>query len=128
MKQMCRKKCKKDVENAKNISITLWSSKFTSMVPFNLQLEINERLLTISVEQLDQFADNVWFMRYQVRTFNHNTVVFVNIEGEQLSPEDIIGFSEDDVFTLDEVKVIAAAIRRYNDGRKLKFDQMTFNF
>ena len=125
---MCRKKCKKDTGNAKNISITLWSSKFTSMVPFNLQLEINERLLTISVEQLDQLADTIGFMRYQIRTFNYNTVIFVNIEEEQLSPEDIIGFSEDDVLTLDEIKVIAAAIRQYNDGRKLKFDQMTFDF
>lgn len=125
---MCRKKCKKDTGNAKNISITLWSSKFTSMVPFNLQLEINERLLTISVEQLDQLADTIGFMRYQIRTFNYNTVIFVNIEEEQLSPEDIIGFSEDDVLTLDEIKAIATAIRQYNDGRKLKFDQMTFDF
>lgn len=98
------------------------------MVPFNLQLEINERLLTISVEQLDQLADTIGFMRYQIRTFNYNTVIFVNIEEEQLSPEDIIGFSEDDVLTLDEIKAIATAIRQYNDGRKLKFDQMTFDF
>lgn len=98
------------------------------MVPFNLQLEINARLLTISVEQLEQLADSVGFMRYQIRSFNHNTVILVNIEEKQLAPEAVIGFSEDDVFTPDEVKVIAAAIRQYNSGRKLTFDQMTFDF
>ena len=98
------------------------------MVPFNLQLEINARLLTISVEQLDQLADNAGFMRYQIRSFNHDTVIFVNIEEEQLPPEVVIGFSEDDVFTLDEIRLIAAAIRQYNSGRKLTFDQMTFDF
>src|SRR3954468_2260002 len=98
------------------------------MVPFNLQIELNARLVTFSAEQLDQLADNAGFMRYQIRTFNHHSVIYVNIEDEPLEPEDIIGFSEDEVFSLDEVRTIAAAIRQFISSRKLNFDQMHFDF
>ncbi|RKR84635.1 hypothetical protein BDD43_4882 [Mucilaginibacter gracilis] len=98
------------------------------MVPYNLQIELNARLVTFSAEQLDQLADNAGFMRYQIRTFNHHSVIYVNIEDEPREPEDIIGFSEDEVFSLDEVRTIAAAIRDYNSRRKLNFDQMHFDF
>jgi hypothetical protein len=98
------------------------------MVPFNLQLELANKLTTISAEQLDQLADSGGFMRYQVRTFNHSAVISVNIEDELLSPEGIIGFSEDEAFPRDEVNAIAIAIRQYNSSRKLDFDQMAFDF
>ena len=98
------------------------------MIPFNLQLELQARLTTLSVEQLDQLADKTVFMRYQIRTFNEHSVVYVNIEDDPLDPEDIVGFSEEEVFSLDEVKTIAFAIREYNSRRKLNFDQMHFDF
>jgi hypothetical protein len=98
------------------------------MVPFNLQIELNARLVTFSAEQLDQLADNFGYMRYKIRTFNLYSVVYVNIEDDPLSPEEIIGFSEDEVFSLDDVKIIAAAIREYNNSHKLNFDQMHFDF
>jgi hypothetical protein len=98
------------------------------MVPFNLQLELANTLTTISVEQLDQLTDTVGVMRYQIRTFNHNSVVCVNIEDEPSSPEEIIGYCEDEEFSLDEVNSIATAIRQYNNSRKLNFDQMHFDF
>jgi phosphoserine aminotransferase len=98
------------------------------MVPFNFQLELANKLTTFSAEQLDQLADATGFMRYQVRTFNHRSVIAVNIEAEPLSPEEIIGYSEDETFTTDEVKSIAAAIREYNSSRQLNFDQMAFDF
>jgi len=82
----------------------------------------------MSAEQLDQLADQEGFMRYQIRTFNHSAVIFVNIEEEPLSPEDIVGFSENDVFTPDEVRLIAVAIRQYNSDHKLSFEQMTLDF
>lgn len=98
------------------------------MVPFNLQIKLNTRPVSFSVEQLDQLADSLGFMRYQIRTFNHHSVIYVNIENDPLEPEDIIGFSEDDIFSPDEVIAIAAAIRAYNSNRKLNFDQMNFDF
>ncbi|SDE35739.1 hypothetical protein SAMN05216464_105335 [Mucilaginibacter pineti] len=98
------------------------------MVPFNLQLEIGGRLTTLSAEQLDQLADETGFMRYQVRSFNHNGVIHVNIEDEPLPPEEAVGFNLDETFALDDVKKIAQAIREYNSSRKLNFDQMHFDF
>lgn len=98
------------------------------MIPFNLQLELNAGLVTISVEQLEQLADQEGFMRYQIRTFNDRSVVYVNIEDEPLASPKIIGYSEDDVFSPDDVKAIATAIRQYNSSRKLNFDQMHFDF
>lgn len=98
------------------------------MVPFNLQLELANKLTTISVEQLDQLTDTVGVMRYQIRTFNHNSVVCVNIGDEPLSPEEIVGYCEDEVFSKDEVKAISIAVRQYNNSRKLNFDQMQFDF
>ena len=95
------------------------------MVPFNLQLELNGKLTTFSVEQLDPLADSLGFMRYQVRTFQQTSVIFVNIEAE---PDEVTGYTEEEVFTLDEVKVIAAAVRDYNASRQLNFDQMAFDF
>jgi hypothetical protein len=98
------------------------------MVPFNLQLELAHKLTTISAEQLDQLADETGFMRYKISTFKHSSVVFVNIEDEPLSPDEITGYSEEETFSLDDVKEIAAAIRQYNSSRKLNFDQMAFDF
>lgn len=98
------------------------------MLPFNLQLELNARQVTISAEQLDQLADELGFMRYHVRTFNHSTVIFVNIEDEPLPPDEIIGYSLEEVFSLDDVNAIAGAIRQYNSSRNLNFDQMHFDF
>jgi hypothetical protein len=98
------------------------------MVPFNLQLELTKRLVTISAEQLDQLADEKGIMRYHIRTFNDSSVVFVNIEDDLLSAEATLGFSDDETFTLDEIHVIATGIRQYNSSRKLSFDQMAFDF
>jgi hypothetical protein len=98
------------------------------MVPFNLQLELNGRLVTLSAEQLDQLTDTVGFMRYQIRTFHHHSIVCVNMENDPLPPDEIIGFSEDEVFSPDEITTIAAAIREYDNSRQLNFDQMNFDF
>ncbi|WP_428329692.1 hypothetical protein [Mucilaginibacter sp.] len=98
------------------------------MVPFNLQIELHERLITLSAEQLDQLSDNLGYMRYQIRTFNHHSVISVNIEDDPLDPEEPLGFSEEEVFLADEVITIATAIRAYNNSRKLNFDQMHFDF
>jgi len=98
------------------------------MVPFNFQLEFNDRQTSFSAEQLDPLADATGSIRYQVRTFNDSSIVFVNIEDAPLAPEDVAGYSLEDVFTLEQVHAIAQAIRDYNSSRKLNFDQMAFDF
>jgi hypothetical protein len=40
----------------------------------------------------------------------------------------LLGFSEEEVFTPEEVRIIAAKIQAYNKTRRLKFDQMHFDF
>lgn len=98
------------------------------MVPFHLQLELAQKLTTISAEQLDQLADEMGFMRYQVRTFNQSSVIFVNIEEDDSLTEINIGYSEEAIFSSDDVKAIATAIRQYHNSRKLNFDQIAFDF
>jgi len=114
------------------------------MVPFNLELEFADGDLVGTAEQLDQLADTAGFMRYQITAAKRRAIIFVNIEGEPQRPvtaqdaenyyeashypEQVLGYSEDEVFTLEEVNAIAAAISTYNNGRKLKFDQMNFDF
>lgn len=100
------------------------------MVPFNLQFELNGKVTTFSIEQLDPLADAEGYMRYLVRTFNQRSEVYVYVDKEPLAAEegDSYGFNLDDGFSNAEVKVIAAEIIRYNDSRKLNFDQMAFDF
>ena len=98
------------------------------MIPFHLQIDLTGRRTTLMVEQMDQLADNGGFIRYQIKTFNQQSVVFVNIEEETVSPEGLIGFSEDDGFTSDQITVISAAIRDYNSTRKPGTDQIAFDF
>lgn len=114
------------------------------MVPFNLEFEFAGGRVHGTAEQLDQLADTAGFMRYQVIAAERRSVVCVNIEaGPQQPvsaqdaenyyeavryPEHDSGFSEDDVFTTEEVGGIVTAIRAYNDSRMLKFDQMNFDF
>ena len=114
------------------------------MVPFNLEFEFEEGRVAGTAEQLDQLADTAGFMRYQVVAGERRSVICVNIEEEPslpMTPQDAEnyyeathyreqgrGFSEDEVFSAEEVDIIASAIQGYNNSRRLKFDQMHFDF
>jgi hypothetical protein len=114
------------------------------MVPFNLEFEFREGRVAGTAEQLGQLADTAGFMRYQVTAGERHSIVCVNIEDVTpipLTPQDaenyyeaihypehLSGFSEEKVFTPEEISTIAAEIRAYNDTRELKFDQMHFDF
>jgi hypothetical protein len=114
------------------------------MVPFNLEFEFDEGHVSGTAEQLDQLTDKEGFMRYLVTAGDRHSIVCVNIEVlPQLPltpqdaenyyetihyPEHLSGFSEEEVFTPKEISMIAAAIQAYNNSRKLKFDQMHFDF
>lgn len=98
------------------------------MVPFNLQLELSDKLTTISAEQLDHLADTSGFIRFQIRTFQDTAIVYVNVEADQLLPDDIAGYSDTDIFSVTEIAAIAGAIRQHCSDRTLNFDQMAFDF
>lgn len=57
------------------------------MVPFYLQVELQNKQTTLMIEQLDQLTDTAGFMRYQIRTFNYSSVVHVNVEEVMAGPE-----------------------------------------
>ena len=114
------------------------------MIPINLELRFGDSQMAGTAEQLDQLADTAGFMRYQIILGERRSVICVNIE-EELPipvtlldaenyyeaihyPEQAPAFSEDEAFTPDEVSMIAAEIKAYNNTRKLKFDQMHFDF
>jgi hypothetical protein len=114
------------------------------MVPINLEFEFGEDKVNGTAEQLDQVADTAGFMRYQVVAAERRSVIYVNIEEVPHLSETVLGaenhyeatqyaehfsgFSEDEVFTSEEVGVIASAIQVYNTSRRLKFDQLHFDF
>lgn len=114
------------------------------MVPIHLEFEFGDGLVAVTAEQLDQLADTEGFMRYQISAGERRSVVCVNTEKEQLPsvtahnaenyyeavhyPGQVSDFSEDEVFTPEEISTIAAEIRVYNNSRKLTFDQMHFDF
>jgi hypothetical protein len=114
------------------------------MVPFNLEFEFDEGHLAGTAEQLDQLTDTVGFMRYQVNAGERRSVICMNMEEEAPAPvtepdaenfyeaihypDQLSDFDANEVFTPEEVSVIAAAIKAYNKTRKLKFDQMHFDF
>jgi hypothetical protein len=104
------------------------------MVPFNLELELAGKALIVSVEQLDQLADDEGYIRYDITEDLRQAVVYVNVEDQLLPletaqdaayfeavhyPEHLPAFSLEDDFTTAEVNTIANAIRQYN--RKLRF-------
>lgn len=114
------------------------------MVPFNLEFDFGDVPVAGTAEQLDQLADTAGFMRYQVAAGERQSVICVNIEEETqqlVTPQDAeayyeavyypeydSGFSEDEVFSAEEVAVIVTAIKAYNNSRRLTFDQMNFDF
>ena len=114
------------------------------MVPFNLEFEFEEGQVAGTAEQLDQLTDTAGFMRYQVVAAERRSIICVNMEEAPHQPvtaadaenyyeaahypEEVSGFSEDEVFSAEEISVIVAKIKAYNDSRNLKFDQMHFDF
>lgn len=113
------------------------------MVPFHLEFDFGDGLVAGTAEQLDQLADAEGYMRYQITVEERRSVVCVNIEQETPLPltaqdaenyeaihypEQLSGFSQDDVFNTKEVETIAAVIKDYNNSRRLKFDQAHFDF
>ena len=114
------------------------------MIPFDLEVLLENGTVTIMVEQLGQLADTGGFMRYGIRAGKRTSVIWVNIEDEVPPlitpqdaeayfeaihyPEQLIAYTQEEVFTIDEVRTIGSAIRLYNRPRNLRFDQLDLEF
>ena len=116
------------------------------MVPFFLELELDNKSLTITVEQLQNFADVDGYCRYDITAGERRAVVYVNVEYEDLQlpvvpqdletyyeaihyPELAQAFVDDDeeLFSTRELNQIAAAIRQYNRGTGISFPEFNFD-
>ena len=108
------------------------------MVPFNLEIELENIPCEVLVEQLDRLADAEGFIRFDVTCAGRRSVVYVNVENDlplatpqdaeayfeaMNYPEQVSAFSEDDVFTRDEVRLLGRAVRNYNRELKVRFDR-----
>jgi hypothetical protein len=108
------------------------------MVPFNLEIELENTMVPASIEQMDRLADADGFIRFDVTAGERRSVVYVNVENDLPPatpqdaeayfeavnyPEQVSAFSEEDVFTRDEVIVIGQAIRNYNHELKVYFNR-----
>jgi hypothetical protein len=93
------------------------------MVPFELELELENNRLVISAGQLERFADVDGYTRYDVREGDRRSVVYVNIESGQP-----LAYEEQDLFSKAELIAIAAGIRQYNFDHKVVFAQFLSDF
>jgi hypothetical protein len=93
------------------------------MVPFELELEINNKPLIISAEQLERFADVDGYTRYDVKAGERRSVVYVNIESEEP-----LAYNDPDYFLTEELTAIAAAIRQYNRENNVVIAQFLLDF
>lgn len=93
------------------------------MVPFELELEIENNPLRISAEQLERFADVDGYTRYAIVAGERRTVVYVNIESNQP-----LAYEDEDLFSTEELTAIAAAIRQYNRENQVVFAQFLLDF
>lgn len=106
------------------------------MVPFQIELKLAANPVNVTVEQLDRLADEEGFIRYDVTCGQRRSVILVNVENdlplpmpqdaetyfEKLHyPEQVSSFSEEEIFSRDEITAIGDAILKYNRGLNTRF-------
>jgi hypothetical protein len=108
------------------------------MVPFNLEIDLGNNSESLLAEQLERLADDDGFIGFDVTCGERRSVIHVNMERdlplatpqdaetyfEQVHyPEQVNAFSEEDIFSHDEVQIIGKAIQNYNRELKLQFNR-----
>jgi hypothetical protein len=116
------------------------------MVPYFLDIELDNKALTITVEQLQNFADVDGYCSYDITCGDRRAVVYVNVEYEDPQPpaipQDLETYYEaihypeqaqafidtdDELFKTGELNRIAAAIRQYNREADISFPEFNFD-
>jgi hypothetical protein len=95
------------------------------MVPFDLALTIGNEQVLVTVEQLERFADVEGYTRYDVRTADRRAVMYVNVVDK--APL-VIAYADQEVFTTDEIEMIAEGVLQYNREAKVVFAQFLLDF
>lgn len=95
------------------------------MVPFDLVLTIGNVQVPVTAEQLERFAYVDGYTRYDVRTADRRSVIYVNVVDESpVTP----AYNEPEVFSAEECQVFAEAILQYNREAKVVFAQFLLDF
>jgi hypothetical protein len=116
------------------------------MVPFFVEIELENKPLTISAEQLDSFHDVDGYCRYDVTAGERRAVIVVNVGCEEPArpntpqeaenyyeaihyPEQPQAYTEkcDELFMTAELNTIARAIRQHNREAGISFPEFNFN-
>ena len=93
------------------------------MVPFNLEIQLEDNPVIITVEQLERFADVDGYTRYDITENSRRSVVYVNIESEKP-----LAYDDQELFFREELTAIAAAIRQYNRENNVVIAQFLLDF
>ena len=98
------------------------------MVPFEIEIELNNIPVALQVEQLDYLADENGLMRYDVRGDLRHAVLSVNIEDDPGHPDFTFEAmqAEDESFTGDELLLIIRAIREFDAQARYPFNRLPF--
>lgn len=116
------------------------------MVPFFLDVELNDKVLILTVEQLQHFADVDGYCRCDITAGNRRAVVYVDVGYEDpqppVTPEamenlyEAIHYPEkpqactemdEELFTTSELNRIGGAIRGYNREAGISFPELNFD-
>lgn len=113
------------------------------MVPFSLEVEFHGEQQLLTAEQLEHFADKDGFTRYDLRAGERRSVIHVDTVFEPPVatrqdadayfeavhyPEQLAAYDNQEVFTREELRTIAAAIRQYNRETGVVFAQFLLDF
>jgi len=95
------------------------------MVPFILTVETENEPVVLTVEQLERFADVDGYTRYDVTAEGRRSVMYVNVADD--APV-VYAFDDQELFTPEECRNIAVAIRQYNNEARVVFAQFLLDF
>jgi len=98
------------------------------MVPFAIEVELNNVAVSLWVEQLDRLPDDDGLMRYDVRSGLRQAVVALKMEADPYQPDFTFEAVQaiDGFFSGEELLVIIKAIRDYNDQARFPFNRLPF--
>jgi hypothetical protein len=98
------------------------------MVPFEIEIELNDVPVSLQVEQLDYLTDENGLMRYDVRSGQRQAVISVKVEADPDHPDFTFEAMQaiDDPFSGEELLAIIKGIRHYNDGLSYPFNRLPF--
>jgi len=98
------------------------------MVPFEIEIELNNTPVSVQVEQLDYLADENGRMRYDIRSGMRQAVILVDIGQDPVHPDFTFEAMQaiDEPFSGEELLAIINGIRGFNEQLRVPFNRLPF--